>query len=120
MGEASSLRTPGQTLGDQISAQGVKDGAICFDVALVSEERNLRDAADGGHIAARAGELEQLRTRAGLHIHLLRRLIDGLGVGGRAPVNQLAQGFPMIGELAEPGLHPVRPVDTPRSPIEGH
>ena len=45
------------------------------------------------------------RTKAKLHIPLLAKLLDVHDMGNQAWLKQFVDGFPAIGELAEPGVY---------------
>ena len=64
----------------------------------------------------------QLETKAKLHVPLLRRLLDELGMRARARAYPRAERFPMIGKPAEPEVYPGsagrHSPDVPRRSIE--
>ena len=51
----------------------------------------------------------QYSTRAGLHVTPLEELADKHKRGGRAWRAQFIGGLPMLGDLTEPGVRPMRP-----------
>ena len=54
---------------------------------------------------------EQRETPARIHAPHLRRLLEVCGLGGFW-INQLIDGFPKIGKLAEPGVYAVQPMQS--------
>ena len=52
-------------------------------------------------------------TEAGLHFRLFAKLLDLREIGCQAPSSRFTEGFPTIGELAEPSVYPTAHVEAP-------
>ena len=52
--------------------------------------------------------MDREEARARVHVSLLRQLMEQAGMEGSDWSDQFASGFPMLGELGEPGTYPLR------------
>ena len=48
-----------------------------------------------------------------INLPLLAHMLDELGMGGQKWIKQFTEGFPVIGDISEPGVYPEQQCDDP-------
>ena len=56
---------------------------------------------------------EQKAAQGKIKLPLLAHMLNELGMGGQKWVKQFTEGFPVMGELSEPGVYPEQQCDGP-------